>query len=45
MTFVVVRESETWRVLFRVGVHIGPDGAPAPQVEAASTHRIGFAEI
>jgi hypothetical protein len=42
--FVVVKEHETWRVLFRVRVHVGPDGTPAPLVEAMSTHRVGFAE-
>ncbi len=42
--FVVVKDKETWRVLFRVRVHVGADGTPAPQVEAMSTHRVGFAE-
>ena len=42
--FVVVKERETWRVLFRVRVHVGDDGTPAPLVEAMSTHRVGFAE-
>ncbi|HYR92978.1 MAG TPA: hypothetical protein VEP48_02140 [Methylomirabilota bacterium] len=42
--FVVVKEHETWRVLFRVRVHVGADGTPAPLVEAMSTHRVGFAE-
>jgi hypothetical protein len=40
----VVKEHETWRVLFRVRVHVGADGMPAPLVEAMSTHRVGFAE-
>ncbi len=42
--FVVVTEHETWRVLFRVRVRMGADGTPAPVVEAASTHRVGFTE-
>lgn len=42
--FVAVKERETWRVLFRVRVHMGADGMPAPLVEAMSTHRVGFAE-
>ena len=42
--FVAVKEHETWRVLFRVRVHLGADGTPAPVVEAMSTHRVGFAE-
>ena len=43
--FVVVKEKETWRVLFRVRVHLGSDGTPAPVVEAMSTHRVGFSEV
>jgi hypothetical protein len=42
--FVVVKDHETWRVLFRVRVHVGSDGTPAPVVEAMSTHRVGFSE-
>src|SRR5712692_1271670 len=42
--FVGVTDDETWRVLFRVRVRMGADGTPAPQVEAASTHRVGFTE-
>lgn len=42
--FVVVKEHETWRVLFRVRVHVGTDGTPAPAVEAMSTHRVGISE-
>jgi hypothetical protein len=42
--FVVVKEHETWRVLFRARVHVGSDGTPAPAVEAMSTHRVGFSE-
>jgi len=43
--FVVMHDKETWRVLFRVRVHLGQDGTPAPVVEAMSTHRIGFSEV
>ena len=43
--FVAVKDRETWRVLFRVRVHVGADGTPTPQVEAASTHRIGLPEV
>lgn len=43
--FVAVKDRETWRVLFRVRVQVGADGTPAPQVEAASTHRIGLPEV
>ena len=42
---VAVKERETWRVLFRVRVHVGADGTPAPHVEAASTHRIALPEV
>jgi len=42
--FVVVKDHETWRVLFRVRVRMDADGTPAPLVEAMSTHRVGFAE-
>jgi len=42
--FVVVKERETWRVLFRVRVHVGVDGTPSPVVEAMSSHRVGFVE-
>jgi hypothetical protein len=42
--FVVVKEKETWRVLFRVRVHVGLDGTPSPVVEAMSSHRVGFVE-
>ncbi len=42
--FVVVKDKQTWRVLFRVRVHMGVDGTPAPVVEAMSTHRVGFSE-
>ena len=27
-----------WRVLFRMRVHVGADGTPAPQSEAANAH-------
>jgi len=43
--FVAVKGRETWRVLFRVRVHVGADGTPAPVVEAASAHRVGFSEV
>ena len=42
--FVVVKDKETWRVLFRVRVRMDAEGMPAPTVEATSTHRVGFAE-
>lgn len=42
--FVVVTDHETWRVLFRVRVRMDAEGTPAPQVEAMSTHRVGFAD-
>lgn len=42
--FVAVKEHETWRVLFRVRVRMGADGAPTLAVEAMSTHRVGFTE-
>ena len=43
--FVAVKEKETWRVLFRVRVHVSEDGTPQPSVEAMSTHRVGFSEV
>jgi hypothetical protein len=43
--FVVVTGQETWRVLFRVRVRVDAEGTPAPEVEAVSTHRVGFAEV
>ncbi len=43
--FVAVKDRETWRVLFRLRVHVGADGTPAPLVEAASTHRITLPEV
>lgn len=43
--FVVAKEKETWRVLFRLRVRVGADGIPAPVVEAMSTHRVGFSEV
>ena len=43
--FVAVKEKETWRVLFRVRIHMGDDGTPEPLVEAMSTHRVGFSEV
>jgi len=42
--FVVVKDHETWRVLFRVRVHVDADGTPAPAVEAMSSHRVGFSQ-
>jgi hypothetical protein len=42
--FVVVKDKETWRVLFRIRVRVDAEGTPAPTVEAMSTHRVGFAE-
>jgi hypothetical protein len=42
--FVVVKDKETWRVLFRIRVRVDAEGIPAPTVEAMSTHRVGFAE-
>lgn len=42
--FVAVKDHETWRVLFRVRIHLAADGTPEPVVEAMSTHRVGFAE-
>ena len=42
--FVVVKGKETWRVLFRIRVHMDQEGVPSPAVEAMSTHRVGFAE-
>ncbi len=43
--FVVVLGKGTWRVLFRVRVHMSADGVPAPVVEASSAHRVGFSEV
>lgn len=43
--FIAVVDRATWRVLFRVRVRIGPDGTPAPMVEAMTTHRVGFSEV
>ena len=43
--FIVVKEQETWRVLFRVRVKMSDDGMPAPMVEAMSAHRVGFSEV
>ena len=41
---IVVKDHETWRVLFRVRVHVDADGTPTPAVEAMSSHRVGFVE-
>lgn len=43
--FVAVVGPETWRVLFRVRVHVDAEGTPTPVVEAVSTHRVGFSEV
>jgi hypothetical protein len=43
--FVAVVGPETWRVLFRVRVRLDAQGTPAPEVEAMSTHRVGFSEV
>ena len=43
--FVAVKDKETWRILFRVRVHMAEDGTPKPVVEAMSAHRVGFAEV
>jgi hypothetical protein len=43
--FVILRvrwRGELWRVLTRMTVATGADGAPAARVEAVSTHRVGF---
>ena len=44
VVFVVVKDKETWRVLFRIRVRMNNEGIPSPVVEAMSTHRVGFAE-
>ena len=41
---IVVKDHETWRVLFRVRVHVDREGIPTPAVEAMSSHRVGFSE-
>ena len=43
--FIVVKDKETWRVLFRVRVRMLEDGTPAPAVEAMSSHRVGFSDV
>jgi hypothetical protein len=43
--FVAVIGPETWRVLFRVRVRVDAEGTPTPEVEAVSTHRVGFSEV
>lgn len=42
--FVIVSEHETWRAFFRVRVRMDGDGAPAPQVEAVTTERVGLSQ-
>ncbi len=45
LIFVVVQAKETWRVLFRMRVHMGADGAPAVVVESSNAHPVGFSEV
>ena len=40
--FLIGSGDQTWRVLFRLRVHIGDDGAPAPVIEAITSHPVGF---
>jgi len=40
--FLVGSGDQTWRVLFRLRVHISDDGAPAPVIEAITSHPVGF---
>lgn len=45
--FVIFRVGsgdQTRRVLFRLRVHIGDDGTPAPVIEAITSHPVGFSE-
>jgi hypothetical protein len=42
--FLVGSGDQTWRVLFRLRVHIGGDGSPAPAIEAITSHPVGFSE-
>ena len=42
--FLVGSGDQTWRVLFRLRVHIGDDGTPAPGIEAITSHPVGFSE-
>lgn len=43
--FVVVHGRETWRVLFRVRIHLGADGSPTIAVESSTAHPVGFSEV
>lgn len=40
--FLIGSGDQTWRVLFRLRVHIGDDGTPAPVIEAITSHPVGF---
>jgi len=42
--FLVASGEQTWRVLFRLRVHVGDDGSPAPVIEAVTSHPVGFSE-
>ena len=42
LIFLVGSGDQTWRVLFRLRVHIGDDGSPAPVIEAVTSHPVGF---
>ena len=42
--FLVGSGDQTWRVLFRLRVHINDDGSPAPVIEAVTSHPVGFSE-
>jgi hypothetical protein len=42
--FLVGSGDQTWRVLFRLRVRIAGDGAPAPAIEAITSHPVGFSE-
>jgi hypothetical protein len=42
--FLVGSGDQTWRVLFRLRVHVGDDGTPAPVIEAITSHPVGFSE-
>lgn len=40
--FLIGSGDQTSRVLFRLRVHIGDDGTPAPVIEAITSHPVGF---
>ncbi len=42
--FLVGSGDQTWRVLFRLRVHVSDDGTPAPVIEAITSHPVGFTE-